>query len=69
MSRDSRQNGHKVVLDNGVRVTDSASEDLDEQLTPAGLLKLNVDELEGNAFRILDSGLVCLGKFRRHDAC
>lgn len=61
-----RQDRHKAVLDHRVGMADSASKNLDENLTPVGHLERKVDQLKRFAFGFLKGRLVSLGKFRRH---
>jgi hypothetical protein len=61
VSRDSRKNRHNVVLDDRVRVADTAGEDLAEDLARSGLLHLDIDKLERFSGFLLEGGLVSLG--------
>lgn len=62
MSRNPRQHGHDLMLNNHITMTYSTSQHLDEDLVGSGLLDIDVDKLKGLVGVLLDGGFVSLGE-------
>lgn len=62
MARNPWEDRHDLVLDNGVRVTDTTGKNLANDFARSRLLHLDIDKLERLADFLLEGGLVGLGQ-------